>query len=180
MGTYRLRTASPSATVCLRGRSVHATDRQRLEHSADALQHLVRRARSLLFFSLITVLILLVLLAYATAPDAAILGINTAEDGDDACFDEVLPPTSTPPLRATDAGTLHLGDCWSARVARTLMSLRDRAPPAECATGHITIVAPPSMPLDALYPPARVATHPVGAPITKSLRQFGRSGSGAR
>jgi hypothetical protein len=142
---------------------VRATDPQRLEHSVDGLQYLVRRAGSPLFFSVITMLTLVFLLADVTLPDAAILGIYSAEDGDDVSLDEALPPTSTPPLQTPDAGTSLLGDCWSACVARTLMTVRDRAPPAEGATGRITIPAPPSVPLNSMCPPAWVATHPVVA-----------------
>ena len=141
---------------------MRATDRQRLEHSADGLQRLVRRARSLLFFSVITALVLVVVLAYATPPDAATLGIYNAKDGDDVCLDEALPPRSTPPLRATDARTPHLGDSWSARVARTLMTVRGRAPPGKDATGRITIPAPPSVPVFSMCLPA-VTTDPVVA-----------------
>jgi hypothetical protein len=138
---------------------VRATDRQRLEHSVDDLQYLASRARSRLFFSVITMLSLVVLFADITLPDAAVLGIYCAEDGKDVGPDEALRPTSTPPLRAPDAGTPPLGDCRSARVARTLITVRDRAPPAEGANGRITIPAPLSDPprLDA---PTRVGSHP--------------------
>ena len=133
---------------------MRVTDRQRLEHSADGLQRLVRRARSRLFFSVITALILVVALAYAIPPDATILEIYSAAEGDDASPDEALPPTSMAPLRATNAGTAVLGDCWSARVARTLMTVRGRAPPGKNATGRITIPAPPSVPVDSMWLPA--------------------------
>jgi hypothetical protein len=157
---------------------VRATDRQRLEHSVDGLQYLVRRVRSPLFFSVITMLTLVVLLADVTVPDAAILGIYSTEDRDDVGLDEALLPTSTPPLRAPDAGTPLLGDCWSARVARTLMTARDRAPPAEGATGRITIPAPPSVPLDSMYPPAWVATHPVVASFHQAAASIQKLGDG--
>jgi hypothetical protein len=133
---------------------VRATDRQKLEHSADGLQRLVRRSRSRLLFSVITALILVVVLAYATPPDAAILEIYSAAEGDDASPGEALPPTSIAPLRAMNAGTPVLGDCWSARVARTLMTVRGRAPPGKNATGRITIPAPPSVPVDSMCLPA--------------------------
>ena len=108
---------------------MRATDRPSLEPSVDGLQRLVRRARGPLVFAVITVLTLVVLIACATLPDAAILGIYSAEDGDDTSLDEALRPTSTPPLRVTDARTPLWEDCWSARVARMLMTVRDRAPP---------------------------------------------------
>jgi hypothetical protein len=146
---------------------VRATDRQSLKPSVDGFQRLVRRARDPLVFAVITVLTLVVLIACATLPDAAILGIYSAEDGDDASLDEALRPTSTPPLRVTDARTPLLEDCWSARVARMLMTVRDRAPAAEGATGRITIPAPPSVPLDSELP------------FIKSLRQFRNSGTGS-
>ena len=133
---------------------MRATDRQRIEHSADGLQRLNRLARSGLFFSVLTALLLVVGLAYATPPDATILEIYSAAEGDDASPDEALPPTSIAPLRATNAGTAVLGDCWSGRVARTLMTVRDRAPPGENATGRITIPAPPSVPVDSMCLPA--------------------------
>jgi len=139
---------------------VRATDRQRIEHSADGLQRLVRRARSRLFFSVISALILVVVLAYATPPDATILEIYSAAEGDDASPGEALPPTSIAPLRATNAGTPLLGDCWSARVARTLMTVRGRAPPGKNSTGRITIPAPPSVLVDSMCLPA-VTTDPV-------------------
>ena len=63
---------------------MRATDRQRFEHSADGLQRLVRGARSRLLFSVITAFILVVALAYATPPDATILEIYSAAEGDDA------------------------------------------------------------------------------------------------
>jgi hypothetical protein len=132
---------------------VRATDRQRFEHSADDLQRLVRRARSRLLSSVITALILVVVLAYVTPPDATILEIYSAAEGDDASPDEALPPTSIAPLRPTNAGTPLLGDCWSARVARTLMTVRGRAPPGKTATGRITIPAPPSVPVDSMCLP---------------------------
>lgn len=141
---------------------MRATDRQRLEHSADGLQRLVRRARSRLFFSVITALILVVVPAYATPPDATILEIYSAAEGDDGSPGEALPPTGIAPLRATNAGTTVLGDCWSARVARTLMTVRGRAPPGRNATGRITIPAPPSVPVDPMCLPA-VTTDPVAA-----------------
>ena len=151
---------------------MRATDRQRLEDSADGLHRLVRRARSRLFFSVIT-LVLVVVLANATPPDAATFGIYNAEDGDDVCLDEALPPRSTPPLRATDARTPHLGDSWSARVARTLMTVRERAPPG--ATGRITIPAPPSVPVFSMCLPA-VTTDPVVAffhQVAASIQKLG-------
>ena len=116
-----------------------------------------------MFFSVITMLTLVFLLADVTLPDVAILGIYSAEDGDDVSLDQALPPTRTPPFQAPDAGTSLLGDCWSGRVARTLMTVRDRAPPAEGAAGRITIPAPPSAPFNSMCPPAWVATHPVVA-----------------
>jgi len=131
---------------------VRATDRQSLEPSVDGLQRLVRRAGGPLVFAVITVLTLVVLIACATLPDAASLGIYNAEDGDDTSLDEALRPTSTPPLRVTDARTPLWEDCWSARVARMLMTVRDRAPPGEGATGRITIPAPPSVPLGSELP----------------------------
>jgi hypothetical protein len=155
---------------------VRTTDRQRIEHSADGLQCLVRRARSRLFFSVITGLVLVVVLANATPLDAATLGIYNAEDGDDVCLDEALSPGSTPPpLRATDARTPHLGDSWSARVARTLMTVRERAPPGKDATGRITIPAPPSVTVDSMCLPA-VTTDPVAAcsyQATASVQKLG-------
>jgi hypothetical protein len=146
---------------------VHATDRQSLEPSVDGLQRLVRHARGSLVFAVITVLTLVVLIACATLPDAAILGIYSPEDGDDPSLDEAPRPTSTPPLRVTDARTPLLEECWSARVARMLMTVRDRAPPAEGATGRITIPAPPSVSLDSELP------------FITSLRQFRNSGTGS-
>jgi hypothetical protein len=142
---------------------VRAPDRERLEHSVDGLQRLVRRARSPLFFSIITVLTLVVLVAHA-----AILGFYSAENGDDAGLGlllagEALPPTGIPPLRTTDAGTPLLGDCWSARVARTLATVRDRAPPRERATGCNTTPAPHSVLVASKYPPAWVVPDPVVA-----------------
>ena len=131
---------------------MRATDRQSLEPSVDGLQRLVRRAGGPLVFAVITVLTLVVLIACATLPDAAILGIYSAEDGDDTSLDEALRPTSTPPLRVTDARTPLWEDCGSARVARMLMTVRDRAPPVEGATGRITIPAPPSVPLGSELP----------------------------
>jgi hypothetical protein len=139
---------------------LHATDRQRLDHSVDDIQPLVRRARSLLFFSVITGFTLLILLVYTTPPDAAILGIYSAEEGDDASPAEALPPTSIAPLRATDAGTPLLGDYWSARVARMLMIVRSRAPPGK--HDYRTHHAPPSVPVDSMCLPA-VTTDPVVA-----------------
>jgi hypothetical protein len=176
VGTYCLGTSltvgDPSA---LRGRSVRATDRQRFEHSADGLQRLVRGARSRLLFSAITALILVVVLAYATPPDATILEIYSATEGDDASPDEALPPTSIAPLRATNAGTAVLGDCWSARVARTLVTVRGRAPPGKNATGRIMIPAPPAVPVDSMCLPA-VTTDPVVAfsyQATASVQKLG-------
>jgi len=127
---------------------VRATDHQRFEHSADDVQRLVRCARSRLFLSVVTALILVVLLAYATPPDATVFEIYIAAEGDDASPGEALPPTSVAPLRVRNAGTPLLGDCWSARVARTLMTVRGRAPPGKNATGRITIPAPPSVPVE--------------------------------
>jgi hypothetical protein len=49
---------------------------------------------------------LVVLFADLTLPDAAVLGIYSAEDGEDVGPDEALSPTSSPPLRAPDAETL--------------------------------------------------------------------------
>jgi hypothetical protein len=162
---------------------VRATDHQRLGRFVDGLQRLVRRARSPLFFSVITVLTLVILLAHATSPDAEMLGIYSAEDGDDASLglllaSEALPPTSIPPLRATDAGTPVLGDCWSARVARTLTTIRDRAPPRERATGRNTIPAPPSVPVDSMCPPALVVTDPVVASFHQVAASIQKLGDG--
>lgn len=104
---------------------MRAPDRERLKDSVDGLQRLIRRARSPLFFLVIIVLAVVVLVAPATPPDATILGIYSAEDGDDASLglrlaSEALPQTGIPLLRTTDAGASLLGDCWSAGVARTL------------------------------------------------------------
>ena len=161
---------------------MRATDRQRLEHSADGVQRLVRRARSRLFLSVITALILVVVLAYATPPDATIFEIYIAAEGDDASPGEALPPTSVAPLRVRNAGTPLLGDCWSARVARTLMTVRGRAPPGKNATGRITIPAPPSVPVDSMCLPA-VPTDSVVAfsyRATTSVQKRGRSPPGSR
>jgi hypothetical protein len=157
---------------------VRATDRQGLDRSVDGLQYLVRRARSPLFFSLIIMLALVVLLADVTLPDAASLGVYSAEDADDVSLDGALPPTSTPPLREPDAGTPLLRDSWSARVALTLMTVRDRAPPAEGATGRITIPAPPSVPRDSMCPPAWVATDPVVASFHQAAAPIRKLGDG--
>ena len=154
---------------------MRATDRQRFEHSADGLQRLNRLARSGLFFSVLTALLLVVGLAYATPPDATILEIYSAAEGDDASPDEALPPTSIAPLGPTNAGTPLLGDCLSARVARTLMTVRERAPPGKDATGRITIPAPPSVPVDSMCLPA-VTTDPVVAfsyRATASVQKLG-------
>lgn len=154
---------------------MRATDRERFEHSADGLQRLVRRARSRLLFSVITALILVVGLAYATPPDATILEIYSAAEGDDASPDEALPPTSIAPLRATNAGTAVLGDCCSARVPRTLVTVRGRAPPGKNATGRLTIPAPPSIPVDSMCLPA-VTTDSVAAffyRATTSVQKLG-------
>jgi hypothetical protein len=156
---------------------VRATDRQRLEHSVDGLHRLVRRARSPIFFWIVTVLTLVVLVAHTTPPDGAILGIYSAEDGDDANLglllaSEALPPTGIPPLRTTDAGTLLLGDCWSARVARTLATVRDRAPPRERATGCNTTPALHSVPVASKYPPAWKSPILSWLPLTKPPHQL--------
>ena len=159
---------------------MRATDRQRLEHSVDDFQYLARRARSRLSFPVITMLTLAVLFADITLPDAAVLGISSVEEGEDVGPEEALPPKSTPPLRAPDAGTPLLGDCWSARVARTLITVRDRAPPAEDAARRITIPAPPLDPLDSTRPPVWVATHPLVASFHQPLRQFRSSDTGSQ
>jgi hypothetical protein len=161
---------------------VRATDRLRLEHFADGVERLVRRARSGLFLSVITALILVVVLAYATPPDATIFEIYIAAEGDDASPGEALPPTSVAPLRARNAGALLLGDCWSARVARTLMTVRGRAPPGKNATGRITIPAPPSVPVDLMCLPAVPADSVVALcyRATTSVQKRGRSPPGSR
>ena len=147
---------------------MRAPDRERLGYSVDGLQRLVRRERSPLFSSIITVLTLVILVGHTTPPDAAILGIYSAEDGDDAnrsllLASEALPPTGIAPLRTIDAGTPFLGDGWSAQMVRTLATVRDRAPPREHATECNTTPAPHSIPFASKYPPAWVVPDPVRA-----------------
>jgi hypothetical protein len=113
---------------------VCATDHQRLEHLAEGLQCLVRRARRPLFVLVITLLTVVVALAYATPPEASIRGICNSGGADDPNLDvflesEAILPTSLPPLRRADAGTRFAGDCRSACAARPLTTVRDRGPP---------------------------------------------------
>ena len=117
-------------------------------------------------------LALVVLLADVTLPDAASLGIYSAEDGDDVSLDGPFPDEYSS-IAGAGRRAAALGDSWSARVALTLMTVRDRAPPAEGSDRRITIPAPPSVPLDSMCPPAWVATDPVVASFTKLLHQFG-------